>query len=59
MTRVLDKRRIRLNDYDEGEIIPFLSGRPVREGPITTDDEVNLAIAFHTANTLEEFLEMV
>lgn len=36
--------------------IPFLAGRPQRDGVIDRDDLLNLQIAIYTCKSLEDFL---
>jgi hypothetical protein len=39
--------------------IPFLRGRPERDGVIDADDLANLRIALHTAESLDDFFAVV
>lgn len=57
--KVNDKRQVKLEHMLSSDYIPFLEGRPFREVPIGKDDEVDVAIALNTTNTVEEFLEFV
>ena len=56
---VIDKRQIRLEDLTKPGYIPFLGGRPQRETVIGLDDVINLVIALHTSDSLEELLRAV
>jgi len=40
-------------------IIPFLGGRPYREGGIRKDDLLDLKIALNTSNGIDDFLQNV
>jgi len=55
--KVVDKRSVRLEDFDKPDYIPFLEGRPHRETVISGDDMTNLAIALNTSSSLEELLK--
>ncbi len=57
--KVNDKRQVKLEHMLSSDYIPFLEGRPSREVPIEKNDEVDVAIALNTTNSLEEFLEFV
>ena len=57
--RIIDKRRITLDDALHGHFIPMYEGRPKREEVIGKDDVLNLEIVLNTCNTVESFLEAV
>lgn len=55
----LDKPLIQPDQFTKHPFIPFLQGRPVREGIICNEDIINLKIALNTSNSLQEFLLQV
>ena len=57
--KILDKRKIRLENLLKEGYIPFLSGRPKRITVINNDDIMNLRINLNTIKTFNEFLEKV
>jgi hypothetical protein len=57
--RVVDHRRVKLENVNRKDYIPFLGGRPNREKVIKSDDVLNLSIALNTSKSLEEFLNLV
>jgi len=57
--KILDKRKIRLENILKEDYIPFLSGRPKRITVINKDDIMNLKINLNTIKTFNEFLEKV
>ncbi len=57
--KIMDKRRVKLDELLKKDYIPFLAGRPKRDNPIGSDDLINLRIAFNTAKHLDDFLNMV
>ena len=57
--KVVDHRRVTLENATKKEFIPFLGGRPKREKIIKNDDIVNLTIALNSSKSLEEFLKTV
>lgn len=56
---VADHRRIKLENIQKKDYIPFLEGRPKRKKIMSNDDIANLSIALNTCKTLEEFLKQV
>ncbi len=56
---VTDHRRIKLENIQKKDYIPFLGGRPKRKKVISNDDIANLSIALNTSENLEEFLKHV
>lgn len=58
-SQVVDSRRIKLNDVNKKDYIPFLGGRPKRIKIISNDDVLNLSIALHTTKSFEELLKQV
>ncbi len=54
----LDKALIQ-PDQSTNSFIPFLKGRPIREGIINNEDLINLKIALNTSKSLQEFLLLV
>ena len=57
--KVIDHRRVKLENVNEKDYIPFLGGRPDREKIIKSDDIVNLSIALNASKSFEEFLNSV
>ncbi|NLL15009.1 MAG: hypothetical protein GX267_16525 [Fibrobacter sp.] len=55
----LDKPLIQPDQFINHPFIPFLQGRPVREGIISNEDLINLKIALNTSKSLHEFLLQV
>ncbi|MCX7726475.1 MAG: hypothetical protein N2053_06470 [Chitinispirillaceae bacterium] len=52
----VEKRSEEETSYVEKKI-PFMRGRPEREGNINSDDILNLIIAINTCSTLEELFD--
>ena len=57
--KIVDHRRVTLEDVNKKEFIPFLGGRPNREKIIKSDDIINLTIALNSSKSFEEFLKIV
>lgn len=55
----LDKPMIQPDQLTKNHFIPFLQGRPVREGLINNEDIINLKIALNTSKSLQDFLLQV
>ena len=56
---VSDHRRIKLENMQKKDYIPFLEGRPKRKKVIGTDDIANLCISLNTCKTWKEFLKQL
>ncbi len=56
---VIDKRKVKLEDFKNGDFIPFMSGRPRRSRVIGEDDITNLVIALNTSDNFDHFLKKV
>jgi hypothetical protein len=54
---VVDKRKVKLEDFKHGQFIPFLKGRPSRATVIGQDDIANLLIALNTSKDFDSFLK--
>jgi hypothetical protein len=55
----LDKPLIQPDQLTKHPFIPFLQGRPKREGIINNEDLINLKIALNTSKSLQEFFLLV
>lgn len=55
----LDKPLIQPEQFIKHPFIPFLQGRPVRDGIINNEDLINLKIALNTSKSLQDFLLQV
>lgn len=55
----LDKPRVPPDQLSNGAFIPFLEGRPTRDGIINNEDIINLKIALNVSKNLQEFLSLV
>jgi hypothetical protein len=58
-SKVVDKRKIRLEELMKPGYIPFLGGRPKRDTVITGDDVANVAIALNTTASVKDFIAQI
>ncbi len=56
---ILDKPRDPPDQLSNSSFIPFLEGRPNRDGIINNEDIINLKIALNVSKSLQEFLSLV
>lgn len=54
---IIDKRQVRLEDFNKPDYIPFLGGRPNRITVINSDDCINLSILINTTTSVDELLK--
>ena len=54
--KVIDKRKVKLEDLMKKGHIAYMAGRPEREKVINSDDLTNLAIALNTSDSLDVLL---
>lgn len=57
--KILDKRKVRLEQIMRDGFIPFLEGRPRRDSIINRDDLVNLRINLNVTKSIDDFLKMI
>lgn len=56
---IADHRRIRLENLQKKDYIPFMGGRPKRKKVISNDDITNLSISLNTCKCLEDLLKQL
>ena len=58
-SNINDKRAVKLENVMSPDFIPFLQGRPQRAEAINKQDQLDLAIALNTSDTVEDFLKIL
>jgi len=56
---IADHRRIKLENLQKKDYIPFMGGRPKRKKVISNDDITNLSISLNTCKCLEDLLKQL
>lgn len=54
---IIDKRQVRLEDFNKPDYIPFLGGRPNRTSVINSDECIDLSIILNTTATVDDLLK--